>query len=71
MYESLLPQDEGELKIEADRLMSKECRTRGSEIQSQISYIKTRYGDEGVRRIEEKFVELGYPIEFNKIIFRE
>ncbi len=55
------------LKKIADRLMAKEGDVKGEVFHTHREYILYREGEEGVKRVEERMKELGYPIEFDKI----
>ena len=59
--------NEKELKKEADELMKIKGETKGSEILTLAKYIESRYGKEGVKKLEETMAKLGYPLEFSKI----
>lgn len=54
-------------KKEADQLMQIEGKTKGSEFLSFAKYVETKYGQEGLKKLEKKMEELGYPIHFNEI----
>jgi hypothetical protein len=56
------------LKEEAKRVMEiTKGKVRGAGIQTQIHYIRLKKGEKGVRMVEEKLKELGYPLEFKKV----
>jgi len=54
-------------KQETDRIMQISCNTRGEEISGLAENIKKKYGEEGIRKVEEKLKELGYPTVFSKL----
>jgi len=56
-----------EIKKEADKLMEKGGHVKGEVIRIYGEIIKEKEGEEGVKKIEEKLEELGYPMEFSKI----
>ena len=56
-----------DLKKEADRLMHLEGNTKGVTLETHGIYIKHREGQEGLRAVEEKMKELGYPLKFKEI----
>lgn len=55
------------IKEEADRLMKIQGKTKGSEFLTLAKYIETKYGKEGVEKLEKKMAELGYPLNFDEI----
>jgi hypothetical protein len=56
------------LKEEAKRVMEiTKGKVRGAAILTQIHYIRLKKGEEGLRMVEEKLKELGYPLEFKKV----
>jgi hypothetical protein len=55
------------LKQEADRLMKIKGNSRGEILRTHAVYIRYRKGEEGIRAVEEKMKELGYPLEFKTI----
>jgi hypothetical protein len=55
------------LKKEAERLMKIEGNIKGAALKTHALYIRKRIGKKGVKLIEEKLKELGYPFEFEKI----
>jgi len=58
-------------KQEADRLMQNSCQTRGEEIFELAVIIKKKYGDEGIRKVEEKLSEWGYPTSLSQVRFAD
>lgn len=55
------------LKEQADTLMKIKGHTKGSEILTTRNYIQAIYGEEGVRKLEKKMAEIGYPVVFDEI----
>lgn len=55
------------LKEDAEKLMKIKGRTKGSEILTLVKYIKEYYGEKGIKELEVKMAEIGYPIVFQKI----
>jgi len=49
-------------KEEVDKLMKIKGKTKGSEFLTLKKYIEAKYGREGVKKLEKKTKELGYPI---------
>jgi len=54
-------------KEEADKLMKIRGKTKGSELLTLKKYIEAKYGREGVKKLEKKMTELGYPLYFDEI----
>jgi len=54
-------------KIEIESLMQIKGNVRGGVIQANVVFIRGKTGEEGLRAIENKMAEFGYPFEFNKI----
>jgi len=48
-------------------MMKISCDTRGEEILGVTSYIKDHYGEDALKTVERRLVELGYPFDFGKI----
>jgi len=55
------------LKEEADRLMRLKGNSRGEILRTHAIYILYRKGEEGLREVEKKMEELGYPLRFKGI----
>ncbi len=55
-----------ELKSLSEEIMSVPGKARGEAFLSHAEYIRHREGEEGVRKVEEKMEELGYPIKFDE-----
>jgi hypothetical protein len=55
------------LKEEADRLMQIKGNSRGEILRTHAVYIFYRKGEEGVRLVEKKMEEIGYPLRFKGI----
>ena len=55
------------LEEEANRLMKIKGNARGVTLQTHAEYILYKKGDEGLRRVEEKLKELGYPLKFKEV----
>ena len=54
-------------KEEADKLMKTEGETRGVVLKTLEDYILSKKGLGGIKKVEEKLKELGYPFEFKKV----
>ena len=48
-------------------IIQTEGNTRGAIFQSHADFIQDKKGEEGLRAVEEKMAELGYPVNFKKI----
>jgi hypothetical protein len=59
--------EEKDFKTIADEVMMKEGNVRGEVFRTHENYICYREGEEGVKRVEEKMKEVGYPMEFKSI----
>ena len=55
------------LKESADRLMAVKGNVRGEKFRTHAAYINEREGDEGLRAIEKKMEEMGYPFKFEDV----
>lgn len=55
------------IKQIADELAKKEGRTRGETLLTRLSYIRTRVGEPGIKKLEKKFDELDYSFDFSKV----
>ena len=55
------------LKTEADRLIKVEGNLRGDAFLVHASYIRSKKGEEGLKKVEDKLKELGYPLSFKDI----
>jgi len=55
------------IKKECQDLLKIKGRIRGVILQTDINYVLQRKGEEGVKRIEQGFKELGFPIDFKEI----
>lgn len=55
------------LKPEADRVMAIPGNTKGSSIKTDLKFLVQREGEEGLRRLEEAFSILGYPLKYGEI----
>lgn len=62
-----MDQENLSLKEIADKLMEIKGNVRGEVIRNDFNYIRYREGEEGVRKVEEKLKELGYPLKFKEI----
>lgn len=56
------------LKKEIDRLMSLKGGVIGEVFKTHAVYIRHREGEKGVKAVEEKLTELGYPFKFKEIV---
>lgn len=54
-------------KKEAEKIMKIEGNVRGEGILTDVEYLQKREGEKGVKKVEEKLAELGYPIKFKEI----
>lgn len=55
------------LKKEAEKLMKIKGNAKGETLLTHQKYIYYRQGEEGVRAVEEKMMELGYYLKFKEI----
>jgi hypothetical protein len=56
-----------ELKKTADELMLKKGNMKGDALGTHAAFIRYKEGEDGVRKVEEKMEQLGYPIRFKDI----
>ena len=54
-------------KEEINELMSLKGEVKGTGIKTHGGFILKEEGEEGLKRLEETMVNLGYPIEFKKV----
>lgn len=54
-------------KEEVENLMKIEGNVRGEGLLTNIEYVRLRKGEEGVKAVEKKLEELGYPVVSKKI----
>jgi len=54
-------------KEKADEVMTIKGEARGFAIKDDISYINSKFGQEGVDKIEAEMEKLGFPIKYNDI----
>jgi len=54
-------------KTEADKLVEISGETIGSELIIIARYVATKHGKEGVKKLEQRMMEMGHPCEFDKI----
>ncbi len=55
------------LKETADEIASVKGNVKGDAINLHAAYVRKMEGDDGLRKVEEKLKELGYPLEFAKV----
>lgn len=55
------------MKESADRLMAVEGKVRGEKFRTHAAYIGQKEGDEGLKAVENKMEEMGYPFKFEEI----
>ncbi len=55
------------LKEEADKIMKAEGQALGIAVRSGLEYTLFRKGKEGVRALEKKMAEIGYPVKHQEI----
>ncbi len=65
--DKIMNQNNDSLKEEAEKLMQMKGRTKGSELIIFASYIKDTQGEKGLKAVENKMAELGYPFRFNQV----
>lgn len=51
----------------AKKLMETEGEARGANLKTDWEVILSRYGDEGLKKLEAKMAELGYPVKYDEI----
>lgn len=54
-------------KEEAEKLIKIKGNVRGDNILTNVEYVREREGEEGVKKLEKKLAELGYPLKFKEI----
>jgi hypothetical protein len=54
-------------KEEAKEIMKIEGNVRGEGILTDFEYVRYREGEEGLKKLKEKLIELGWPIKFEEI----
>ena len=59
------------LKESADRLMSLQGKVRGEKFRTHAAYILLKKGDHGLKAIEKKMEEIGYPFKFQEVLSLE
>jgi hypothetical protein len=55
-------------KEEADRLMKIPGNTRGAVLHGHFDYIRNSKGEKGLKAVEQRLEELGYPIKAKEIV---
>jgi len=60
-------ENQNSLKAEIDIIMKKSGRTKGSELITYAKYIREKYGEKGLKAVEEKLEEFGYPFRFDSV----
>ncbi len=55
------------LKQTADKLMKMKGNIRGTIFQEHTSCIRAKEGEKGIKVVEEKLKEIGYPLKFSQI----
>ncbi len=58
---------EEDLKKEAEKLMQVEGNVKGEVFLTHANFIFQKEGDEGIRRVEKRLEELGYPLKLRKV----
>lgn len=56
------------LKEIADKIMKNDTKVIGIVFETHARYIETKEGKQGLKKVEKKMAELGYPINFDKLI---
>jgi hypothetical protein len=54
-------------KKEADRIMKLDNKTRGAQLHTLRNYIIDKKGKEGLRMVEKRLKELGYPLNLKEV----
>jgi len=54
-------------KKEADKLIGLSGESRGMNIKIDLDYIFEKYGEKGIKKIEERIIQLGYPLKYKEI----
>lgn len=60
--------DDQALKKEIDRLMKLKGKSTGEILRTHAAYIKHKKGEAGIKAVEEKISELGYPFTFKDVV---
>ena len=58
---------ETSLQEEANKLMKIKGMARGETLRTHAVYIYSKMGERGIKSVEEKMEELGYPIKFQEV----
>jgi len=59
--------EEKNIKEEVEKLMQIKGECRGTALKSDAAFILKEEGVEGLKKLEQKMAELGYPIKYNNI----
>jgi hypothetical protein len=54
-------------KNDADNIMKLPGNARGAMLQTDAAFIKQNHGEEGIHKVEEEFMKVGYSIDYEKI----
>jgi hypothetical protein len=54
-------------KAEADKLMEIDGRVRGAVFETDAEYVKHRFGNDGIERVQSALNELGYPVVYENV----
>ena len=54
-------------KTEIDALASINGRVRGAVFETDAAYIRNRFGDEGIAKVETALQEMGHPVAYDKV----
>ncbi len=58
---------ENDLKKTADKMAKIKGNAKGDTLVLHVSHIRNKEGEKGLKKVEEKMKEIGYPVEFDKI----
>jgi len=54
-------------KKEADELIGLNGESRGMNMKIDLDFVLERYGEKGIKRVEEKMIQIGYPLKYKEI----
>ncbi len=58
------------LKEEAQQLMRKNGNVKGEALRTQVEYVRSRKGEDGLKKVLEKMEETGYSFEVEKLKYQ-
>lgn len=61
-------EEDQKFQDEIKELMQKKGNVKGEAINFHAAFIIHKAGKEGLKKVEKKLIELGYPVEFDKLV---